>query len=384
MKRPDKFSQKVINTPPSGIRRFFDLLIGRDDIISLGVGEPDFATPWSIRETAFYSLERGRTSYTSNWGLIELRKEIAQYLKKYALHYNPTNEIVITIGVSEAIDIVLRSIINPGDEVIVAEPCYVSYQPLVTLTGGKTVSLDTSKTNFVPTAKEIEKLITPQTKALMLCYPNNPTGTTIPLPELKKIAKLVQKHQLWVLSDEVYAELLYDKKKHYSIGALPGMKPYTITLNGFSKAFAMTGWRIGYLCCPDELMQQLIKLHQYTTICAPIMAQYAAIEALKNCMGDVEIMRKSYEQRRNLMVKELADMGLRVINPDGAFYLFVDIRKTGLTSEKFAEKLIEKQKVAVVPGNVLGEGGEGYIRCCYATEIPKLKEALKRIKAFIA
>ncbi len=383
MKRPDKFSQKVINTPPSGIRRFFDLIIGRDDIISLGVGEPDFATPWSIRETAFYSLERGRTSYTSNWGLIELRKEIAQYLKKYALNYNPTNEIVITIGVSEAIDIVLRSIINPGDEVIVAEPCYVSYQPLVALAGGKTVGLDTSKTNFVPTAKEIEKLITPQTKALMLCYPNNPTGTTIPLPELKKIAKLVQNHQLWVLSDEVYAELLYDKKKHYSIGALPGMKPYTITLNGFSKAFAMTGWRIGYLCCPDELMQQLIKLHQYTTICAPIMAQYAAIEALKNCIGDVEIMRKSYEQRRNLMVKGLTDMGLRVINPDGAFYLFVDIRKTGLTSEEFAEKLIEKQKVAVVPGNVLGLGGEGYIRCCYATEIPKLKEALKRIKEFI-
>lgn len=384
MKRADRFSEQVVRTPPSGIRKFFDLIIGRDDIISLGVGEPDFPTPWSIRETAFYHLERGRTSYTSNSGLIELRKAIAQYLKKYALNYDPENEIVITIGVSEAIDIVLRSIVNPGDEVIVAEPCYVSYQPLVALAGGQTVSLDTSRTKFIPTAKEIEKLITPKTKALMLCYPNNPTGTTIPLAELKKIAKLVQKHQLWVLSDEVYAELLYDKKQHYSIGALPGMKPYTITLNGFSKAFAMTGWRIGYICCPETLMQQLIKLHQYTTICAPIMAQYAAIDALKNCMGEVEAMRKSYEQRRNLMVKGFSDMGLPVINPDGAFYLFVDIRKTGLTSEEFAIKLIDKQKVAVVPGQVLGLGGEGYIRCCYATEINKLKEALKRIKAFIS
>ena len=383
MKRPDKFSQQVINTPPSGIRKFFDLIIGRDDIISLGVGEPDFATPWSIRETAFYHLERGRTSYTSNWGLLELRKEIAIYLKKYALDYNPNSEILITIGVSEAIDIILRSIINPGDEIIVAEPCYVSYQPLVDLAGGKKISLDTSKTDFYPTAKEIEKKITSKTKAIMLCYPSNPTGRTIPASELKKIAKLVEKHQLWVLTDEVYSELVYEKTKHVSLASLPNMKKYTIYLNGFSKAFAMTGWRIGYICCPSELMQQLIKLHQYTTICAPIMSQYAAIEALKNCMPDVEIMRKSYEQRRNLMVKGLTDMGLTVINPDGAFYLFVDIRKTGLSSEAFAVGLIEKQKVAVVPGNVFGAGGEGYVRCCYATDINKLKEALKRISAFI-
>ena len=384
MKRTDRFSEQVIHTPPSGIRRFFDLIIGRNDIISLGVGEPDFATPWPIRETAFYHLEQGQTSYTSNWGLLELRKEIAQYLKKYELNYNPTDEILITIGVSEAVDIVLRSILNPKDEVIVAEPCYVSYQPLVDLAGGKVINLDTSKTDFIPTAKEIEKLITPKTKALMLCYPNNPTGRTIPLTELKKIAALVQKHQLWVLADEVYSELVYEKTKHYSIGALPGMKPHTITLNGFSKAFAMTGWRIGYIGCPAELMQQLIKLHQYTTICAPIMSQYAAIEGLKNCMDDVETMRKSYEQRRNLMVKSLTDMGLPVINPDGAFYLFVDIRKTGLTAEAFALKLIEDQKVAVVPGNVFGAGGEGYVRCCYATEITKLKEALRRIKEFIS
>lgn len=383
MNRADRFSEQVLQTPPSGIRKFFDLIIGRDDIISLGVGEPDFATPWTIRETAFYHLEKGRTSYTSNWGLIELRKEIAHYLKKYGLDYNANNEIVVTIGVSEAIDIVLRSIMNSGDEIIVAEPCYVSYQPLVALAGGKTVSLDTSKTDFVPTAKEIEKLITPKTKALMLCYPNNPTGRTIPLSELKKIAKLVEKHQLWVLTDEVYSELVYEKTKHCSLAALPNMKKYTIYLNGFSKAFAMTGWRIGYICCPAELMQQLIKLHQYTTICAPIMSQYAAVDALKNCLEDVENMRKSYEQRRNLMVKGFTDMGLRVINPDGAFYLFVDIRKTGITSEDFAMKLIEEQKIAVVPGNVFGAGGEGYVRCCYATEINKLKEALKRIKTFL-
>lgn len=383
MNRADRFSEQVLQTPPSGIRKFFDLIIGRDDIISLGVGEPDFATPWTIRETAFYHLEKGRTSYTSNWGLIELRKEIAHYLKKYGLDYNANNEIVVTIGVSEAIDIVLRSIMNSGDEIIVAEPCYVSYQPLVALAGGKTVSLDTSKTDFVPTAKEIEKLITPKTKALMLCYPNNPTGRTIPLSELKKIAKLVEKHQLWVLTDEVYSELVYEKTKHCSLAALPNMKKYTIYLNGFSKAFAMTGWRIGYICCPAELMQQLIKLHQYTTICAPIMSQYAAVDALKNCLEDVENMRKSYEQRRNLMVKGFTDMGLRVINPDGAFYLFVDIRKTGMTSEDFAMKLIEEQKIAVVPGNVFGAGGEGYVRCCYATEINKLKEALKRIKTFL-
>jgi len=382
MKRSDKYSQTISRIPPSGIRRFFDLIIGQKDIISLGVGEPDFVTPWNIREKAFYALEKGRTSYTSNWGLLELRQEIAEYLQKYKLNYDPAGEILITFGVSEAVDLVLRSILNPGDEVIVAEPCYVSYQPLVTLSGGQTVSLNTAKTNFVPTAKEIAKLITPKTKALFLCSPNNPTGAVIPKTELQKIAALVKKQDIWVISDEVYSELIYDGE-HTSIGALPEMKKYTITLNGFSKAFAMTGWRIGYICCPAELMQQVIKLHQYYAICAPIMAQYGAIEALQSCKDEVEKMRRSYLQRRNLIVSALQKIGLRTVAPSGAFYIFVDIRSTGLTSEDFALKLLQQEKVAVVPGNVFGAGGEGFVRCCYATDISLLKEALARIERFL-
>lgn len=384
MDRTDRFSSKIIKTPPSGIRRFFDLVIGRDDIISLGVGEPDFSTPWCIREEAYYHLEQGHTSYTSNWGLPELREEIANYLsEKDNLHYDPKNEILITIGVSEAVDIILRSILNPDDEIIVSEPCYVSYQPLVHLCDAKVISLDTSKTNMIPTAQELEKLITPKTKAFMLCSPNNPTGRMVPKEELEKIAEVVRKHKLWVLSDEVYSELVYDNNKHCSIGSLPGMKEHTITLNGFSKAFAMTGWRIGYICCPKELMAQVVKLHQYTTICAPIFSQYAAIEGLRNGFPEVEKMRISYQQRRNLMVQAFEDMNIPVTEPDGAFYIFPDIRRTGLASEEFATRLIQEHQVAVVPGNVFGAGGEGFIRCCYATEIGKLKEAMKRIKAFI-
>lgn len=384
MDRTDRFSSKIIKTPPSGIRRFFDLVIGRDDIISLGVGEPDFSTPWCIREEAYYHLEQGHTSYTSNWGLPELREEIANYLsEKDNLHYDPKNEILITIGVSEAVDIILRSILNPDDEIIVSEPCYVSYQPLVHLCDAKVISLDTSKTNMIPTAQELEKLITPKTKAFMFCSPNNPTGRMVPKEELEKIAEVVKKNKLWVLSDEVYSELVYDNKKHCSIGSLPGMKEHTITLNGFSKAFAMTGWRIGYICCPKELMAQVVKLHQYTTICAPIFSQYAAIEGLRNGFPEVEKMRISYQQRRNLMVQAFEDMNIPVTEPDGAFYIFPDIRRTGLASEEFATRLIQEHQVAVVPGNVFGAGGEGFIRCCYATEIGKLKEAMKRIKAFI-
>ena len=384
MDRKDRFSSKIMETPPSGIRRFFDLVIGRDDIISLGVGEPDFSTPWCIREEAYYHLEQGHTSYTSNWGLPELREEIAKYLReKNNLQYDPKNEILITIGVSEAVDIILRSILNPEDEIIVAEPCYVSYQPLVHLCDAKTVSLDTSKTNMIPTAEALEKLITPKTKAFMFCSPSNPTGRMVPKEELEKIAEVIKKHKLWVLSDEVYSELVYDGNKHYSIGSFPGMKEHTITLNGFSKAFAMTGWRIGYICCPKDLMAQAVKLHQYTTICAPIFSQYAAIEGLRNAFPEVEKMRTSYQQRRNLMVRAFEEMGLPVTEPDGAFYIFPDIRKTKLSSEEFATRLIQEHKVAVVPGNVFGAGGEGFIRCCYATEIGKLKEAMKRINDFI-
>lgn len=368
---------------PSPIRKFFDLIIGRDDIISLGVGEPDFPTPWAMREEAFYHLEQGHTSYTSNWGLTELREAISKYLAKYGLDYSPTKEILVTIGVSEAIDAVLRAILNPGDEVIVAEPCYVSYQPLVELCNTKLVRLDTAPDGFIATAEAIERMITPKTKALMLCSPSNPTGRMIPESELAKIAEVVKKHNIWVLSDEVYCELVYDGRKHVSIGSMPGMKDYTIVLNGFSKAFAMTGWRIGYLACPADLMAQVHKLHQYSTICAPIMSQYAALEGLRSGADEVEKMRVSYQQRRNLLMHAFADMGIPVAEPEGAFYIFPDIRKTGLTSEEFATKMINEYKVAVVPGTAFGEGAEGFVRCCYATEIGKLKEAMRRMKLMV-
>lgn len=381
--RSDRFSQKIIGTPPSGIRKFFELIQGRDDIISLGVGEPDFSTPWIMREEAFYHLEKGHTSYTSNWGLLELRQEIARYLQRYNLHYDPTSEILVTIGVSEAIDVVLRSILNPGDEIIICEPCYVSYQPLAALCDTKLIHLDTSVNGFYPTAEQIKAAITPKTKALMLCSPSNPTGRMIPAEELEKIAQLVQEHQIWVLSDEVYCELVYDDNKHCSIASFPGMKDYTIVLNGFSKAFAMTGWRIGYLCCSKELMDQVYKLHQYSTICAPIMSQYGALEGLRSGWSEVERMRVSYQQRRNIMYKAFVEMGLDVVEPEGAFYIFPNISSTGLTAEEFATRLIEEYQVAVVPGDVFGAGGAGYIRCCYATDINKIKIALERIAAMV-
>lgn len=381
--RQDRFSDKITGTPPSGIRKFFELIQGRDDIISLGVGEPDFSTPWIMREEAFYHLEKGHTSYTSNWGLLELRQEIGKYLQRYNLHYDPSSEILITIGVSEAIDVVLRSILNPGDEIIICEPCYVSYQPLAALCDTKLIHLDTSVNGFYPTAEQIKAAITPKTKALMLCSPSNPTGRMIPAAELEKIAQLVQEHQIWVLSDEVYCELVYDDNKHCSIASFPGMKEYTIVLNGFSKAFAMTGWRIGYLCCSKELMDQVYKLHQYSTICAPIMSQYGALEGLRSGWSEVERMRVSYQQRRNIMYKAFVEMGLDVVEPEGAFYIFPDITSTGLTAEEFATRLIEEYQVAVVPGDVFGAGGAGYIRCCYATDINKIKIALERIATMV-
>jgi aminotransferase len=369
--------------PPSGIRRFFELVAGRSDIISLGVGEPDFPTPWHMREEAWYHLEEGRTSYTSNWGQQDLRNAIADYLTKYGLAYDPKSEVLVTIGVSEAVDAVLRAVLNPGDEVIICEPCYVSYQPLAALCGANLVHLDTSATGFIPTAALIAGALTPRTKALMLCSPSNPTGRVIPAQELEKIAELVKRHQLWVLSDEIYCELVYGDTRHCSIGSFPGMKDYTVVLNGFSKAFAMTGWRIGYVCCPGDLMAQVYKLHQYSTICAPIMSQYAALEGLKNGWKEVERMRRSYQQRRNIMYQAFMEMGLPVTEPEGAFYMFPDIRKTGLSSEEFAARLIEDYQVAVVPGGVFGAGGEGYVRCCYATDAGKIKTAMKRFGGLV-
>ena len=381
--RSDRFSQKITGTPPSGIRKFFELIQGRDDIISLGVGEPDFSTPWIMREEAYYHLEQGHTSYTSNWGLPELRQEIARYLERYQLHYDPTAEVLITIGVSEAIDAVLRAVLNPGDEIIICEPCYVSYQPLAALCDTKLIHLDTSVNGFYPTAAQIEAAITPKTKALMLCSPSNPTGRMIPAAELEKIAEVVKRHQIWVLSDEVYCELVYDENKHCSIGSFPGMKDYTIVLNGFSKAFAMTGWRIGYLCCSAELMDQVFKLHQYSTICAPIMSQYAALEGLRTGWAEVERMRVSYQQRRNLMYKAFVEMGLEVVEPEGAFYVFPNISRYGMSSEEFATRLLMEEKVAVVPGTAFGDCGEGFARISYAYSVKHITTALEKMEKLV-
>lgn len=381
--RTDKFSKKMMEISPSGIRKFFELCIGHDDIISLGVGEPDFATPWVIREEAFYHLEKGHTSYTSNWGLIELRQEIAKYLERYELFYNPDTEILPTIGASEGLDLVLRSILNPGDEIIVCEPCYVSYQPLSDLCGATVIHLDTSKNGFYPTAEQIEQVCNEKTKAIMFCSPSNPTGRIIPADELEKIAEVVKKHQIWCLSDEIYCELLYDGHKHVSIGKYPGMKDYAIIFNGFSKSFAMTGWRIGYIAAPHDLLVQCCKLHGYSSICPPIFSQYAAAEGLRSGWTEVEKMRLSYQQRRNVMYKAFIDMGLSCNEPEGAFYMFPDITSTGMTSEEFATELIEKHNVAVVPGTCFGEGGEGFIRCCYATDINKIKIAMERIAQLV-
>ncbi len=377
--REDRFSKLMMETPPSGIRKFFEMLIGHDDVISLSVGEPDFPTPWVMREEAYYHLEKGHTSYTSNWGLIELREEISKYMERYNLFYNPKDEVLVTVGASEGVDAVLRAILNPGDEIIVVQPCYVNYTPLANLCQAKVITIDTSINGFYPTTEQIKNVITPKTKAIMICSPNNPTGTMIPSDELEKIAKVIVENQIWCISDEIYCELVYEDSKHISIGSFPGMKDYAIILNGFSKSFAMTGWRIGYIAAPSELLTQIVKLHGYNTICAPIFSQYAAAEGLRSGWKDVEKMRISYQQRRNLMYKAFIEMGLSVPEPTGAFYMFPNISSTGLSSEEFATQLFQKYNVAVVPGNVFGKGGEGHIRCCYATGIDKIKIALERI-----
>lgn len=381
--RDDKFSRVMVATPPSGIRKFFEMLIGHDDVISLSVGEPDFPTPWVVREEAFYHLEQGHTSYTSNWGLLELRKHIAHYMERYDLHYSADTEILVTVGASECVDAALRAVLNPGDELIVCAPCYVNYTPLAMLTGAQVVLLDTSVNGFYPTAAQFEALITPRTKAIMFCSPSNPTGTMVPKAELERIAALCVTHQIWAIADEIYCELVYDGNQHVSIGSFPGMKDYAIILNGFSKSFAMTGWRIGWIAAPEDLMAQIVKLHQYNTICAPIFSQYGAIEGLKNAWDEVEKMRVSYQQRRNLMYKAFCDMGLSVPEPTGAFYMFPDISVTGLSDEDFATELFQKYNVAVVPGTAFGAAGAGHIRCCYATAIDKIKVALDRIRQLV-
>jgi aminotransferase len=377
-------SKTAQEVQPSGIRKFFDLAASMEGVISLGVGEPDFITPWNIREAAILSLEQGFTSYTANPGLLELRQEISNYLEsRFSVQYDAKNQIIVTIGASQAIDIAFRSILNPGDEVLIVEPAFVAYAPLVSLAGGKPIPVSTSPVNgFKVTPEQIENAITEKTKAILLCSPNNPTGTMLTKEDLVEIAKVIQKHDLLAVSDEIYAELTYDGT-FTSLAAIEGMYQRTILLNGFSKGFAMTGWRLGYVAAPKELIEVMLKIHQYTIMCAPHMMQHGAIEALRNSYHDVETMRRSYRRRRNYVVQTLNQMGLDCHTPGGAFYVFPSIRSTGLSSEQFAEELLMQEKVAVVPGNVFGESGEGYVRCSYATSMEKLQEALKRMQRFV-
>ncbi|MDQ0191933.1 aminotransferase class I/II-fold pyridoxal phosphate-dependent enzyme [Paenibacillus wynnii] len=369
---------------PSGIRKFFDLAAGSKDIISLGVGEPDFKTPWHVREACVYSLERGFTGYTSNAGMPELREGIANYLhSRFAVDYNPVDQIIATVGGSEAIDLALRALIAPGDEILIPEPCYISYSPITAIGGGIPVGIETfGADNFKLTAEGLEAKITPRSKILILCYPSNPTGAIMTRADWEPIAKVVEKHDLIVISDEIYAELTYGSN-HVSFASLPGMKDRTILVSGFSKAFAMTGWRMGYACGHPDLISAMLKIHQYTVMCAPSMGQVAALEALTNGMEEKDRMADSYNQRRRLIVKGLRDAGLECHEPQGAFYAFPSIQATGLSSDEFAQRLLREYKVAAVPGSVFGLGGEGYLRCSYATSVSQLNEAVERIGAFV-
>ena len=381
----DKFvAEAVKNIPPSGIRKFFDLVLEMEGVISLGVGEPDFVTPWHIREACIYSLEKGFTTYTSNLGLLELRELISKsYKKDYNVDYNPKNQILVTTGVSEAADLAFRAIIDPGDEVIVPEPSYVSYKPSVSLAGGIPVPVTTNRENeFRVTAEQLEKSITKRTKALVLSYPNNPTGAVLGKKDLEEIAEVVNEHDLAVISDEVYCKLTYGGS-HTCFSSIPGMKERTIILNGFSKSHAMTGLRLGFATGCEEMISAMTKIHQYAMLCAPITAQMGAIEALKNGNGEMEKMVREYDRRRRLIVDGLNKLGLDCFEPKGAFYAFPSIKSTGLTSEEFAARLLKEQKVAAVPGDVFGECGAGYLRCSYATSREQLVEALSRIESFI-
>ena len=379
----DFTSDKVKTIKPSGIRKFFDIANSIEDCISLGVGEPDFETPWHITEEGIYSLEQGKTFYTSNQGLPELREEISKWNKrKYNLNYSK-DEIIVTCGGSEAIDIALRATINPGDEVIILEPNYVCYEPDILLAGGVPIKIKLKNENeFRLTPKELEKVITPKTKILLMNYPNNPTGAIMAKEDLEKIAEVIIKHDLLVISDEIYSELTY-VGSHYSIGALPGMRDRTITVNGFSKTYSMTGWRLGYVMGPKEIMEQIKKIHQFVIMCSPTVSQYAGIEALRNGDADVERMKKEYDKRRKYLLKEFDRLSLPCFEPKGAFYIFPDIRKYGMSSEEFATELLNKEHVVVVPGTAFGDSGEGFVRISYAYSLDALKEAIKRIERFL-
>ncbi len=377
-------SPRVQNLEPSGIRKFFDVVLQMDDVVSLGVGEPDFVTPWHVREEGIYALEKGRTTYTSNSGLLELRQEISRYLsEQYQVDYRPKDQILVTIGASEAIDLAIRAVIQPGDEVLIPEPSYVSYSPCVILAGGVPIAVPTTeKTRFRLAGKDLESCITNKTKMLILPYPNNPTGAIMEVDNLWDIAAVLKKHDLLIVSDEIYSELTYNTK-HVSIASLPQMYEKTLVINGFSKAFAMTGWRLGYIAGDCDLIAAMTKIHQFSIMCTPTISQYAAIEALRNGMDSVEKMRKEYDLRRKFLVHGLREMGLKCFEPQGAFYVFPSIKGLGLSSEEFCDRLLHEERVAVVPGNAFGKCGEGYIRCSYAYSLKNLELALVRIKRFV-
>ncbi len=380
-------AERTVRIKPSGIRKFFDLVSEMDDpeVISLGVGEPDFDTPWHIREEGIYSLERGRTFYTSNSGLKDLRNEICNYLRRmYQVEYDPDTEVMVTVGGSEAIDIGLRAVLNPGEEVIIPQPSYVSYEPCTILAGGKPVILELQEKNeFRLTKEELLAAITPKTKVLILPFPNNPTGSVLRKEDLEDIAEVCIEKDILVMSDEIYSELTYGAK-HVTIASLPGMKERTILINGFSKAYAMTGWRLGYTCAPHAILEQMLKIHQFAIMCAPTTSQYAAVEALKKGDRDVEEMRVSYNQRRRFLVHTFRKMGLKCFEPFGAFYVFPSIKELEMTSDEFAMKLLEREKVAVVPGTAFGDCGEGFLRISYAYSLDELKHATDRIARFVA
>jgi len=377
-------SERVKQLSPSGIRKFFDLLASMEGVISLGVGEPDFVTPWHIRETAIYSLERGNTMYTSNLGMPELRQELSRYLKdNYNLVYDPNSELLITVGVSEALDLAMRAILDPGDEVIMPDPHYVAYDSCVILAGGTPIMVPTNQENdFEISAADIESRVTSKTKAILIGYPSNPTGAVMPRNKLADIAEVARRHQLLVISDEIYAKLVYGVE-HTCFATLPEMKEHTILLGGFSKAYAMTGWRIGYAAATKEVIAAMTRIHQYTMMCAPTMGQVAAIEALKSGEDSVTEMVEDYNKRRLVIVKGLKNIGLNCFEPLGAFYAFPSIKVTGMSSEEFAERLLTEEKIAVVPGSAFGQCGEGYVRCCYATSLTDIEEALSRMKRFV-
>ena len=379
-------SETIVNIKPSGIRKFFDLVseMNDKDVISLGVGEPDFDTPWHVRDEGIYSLEKGRTFYTSNSGLKELREEICNYLdRRYQVSYDWHHETIVTVGGSEGIDIAMRAMLDPGDEVLIPQPSYVSYEPCAILAGGKPVIIELKAENeFRLTPEELLEYITDKTKILVLPYPNNPTGAIMERADLEKIAEIVMEKDIFVLSDEIYSELSY-KGDHVTIASIPGMKERTILINGFSKAYAMTGWRLGYACGPREIIEQMTKIHQFAIMCAPTTSQYAAVEAMRNGDADVATMREAYDQRRRYLVNAFKEMGLECFEPYGAFYIFPCIKEFGMTSEEFAERFLKEEKVAVVPGTAFGDSGEGFLRISYAYSLQNLKAALERLDRFV-